>query len=228
MTVMRFCHTPDGGGPTRSLPSRRPRRWRAAACDGAQPRAAALSRAAGRAAAALEPRVGREQRHRGVVPAGDAADAAAAPRAGAAQQTLRVRGLDAPARRPRPRRSANGHDRSRWKMLPPGMPQLALEVERRLRLDAGLAVASRQQAVGDRLGEHGVERAQRRRRAAPRARRRCRRANSRAGVCRPKRVSVCAPAACSSGPEDRRVGERVAVDLARAAAPGCRRAAACA
>ena len=39
--------------------------------------------------------------------------------------------------------------------------------------------------------------------------------NSRAGMCRANSVRVCAPAACSVGAEDRRVGQRVAVDLAR-------------
>ena len=39
--------------------------------------------------------------------------------------------------------------------------------------------------------------------------------NSRAGMCSPKHVSVCAPSSRSSGHEDRRIGQRVAVDLAR-------------
>ena len=107
--------------------------------------------------------------------------------------------------------SANGQARSRWKMLPRGQRQLVLEVERRLGLEARLAVRPAQQAVLDRLGEHRVERPQRglQRLASPPP---VPCSNSRAGVCSANSVSVCGGRRRA---EDARVGQRVAVDLAR-------------
>ena len=84
--------------------------------------------------------------------------------------------------------------------VPAGHPQLALEIERASHLDAGLPLAVVQQAVLERLGEHAVERGERRLQARARAPRPDRAANSRAGMCSANTVSVWAPAARSSGP----------------------------
>ena len=106
--------------------------------------------------------------------------------------------------------SANGHCRSRWKMWPPGIPRLAS-------ISSGPITsmhAGSSEAVGDRLVEHAVERAQdRRRRRGQRAvgvvaeqPRRHVQAEQR------QRLHAGGP---QLGAEDRRVGQRVAVDLAR-------------
>ena len=163
------------------------------------------------------------------VVARDPADAAAAARARAAEPDVRQVGLDAPrpgvARRPRRtatagrggrccRRAARARARARRACAPrcTGSP-------------SGRA----QQAVLDRLGEHrvrasasvpgrprGPSRRRGRRRTAARA---CGSANS---------VSVWTPRSRRSGADDRRVGERVAVDLAAAGRPGSRPRRACA
>ena len=85
-------------------------------------------------------------------------------------------------------------------MLPPGSAELGLELDRRARLQARLAGGRDPQAVLDRLGQHAVQRRQRRLRSPPPWPPACSRANSRAGMCSPKQVSVCAPASRSSGP----------------------------
>ena len=90
--------------------------------------------------------------------------------------------------------------------------QLVLEVERRLGLQARLAVRARA-AGSPRSARRAPSRASAGRRPAPRGDApRARRSNSRAGVCSANSVSVWARHA---GPEDARVGQRVAVDLAR-------------
>ena len=113
-------------------------------------------------------------------------------------------------------------------MLPPGRPSSASRSSGRARLDARAALG---------VAPHAVERSARRarcpaRRGWPRsARSRApswSAANSRVGRCSAKHVSVCAPARLQLGPEDARVGERVAVDLARHDARAARPAAACA
>ena len=101
-----------------------------------------------------------QHRHRRVA-ARDAADAAAAARA------RRRRGARwrSPSRCPSAPTSsscsANGHARSRWKMLPRGIASSSSRssgvLASRHRLPSGAA----QQAVLDRLGQHGVERPQR-------------------------------------------------------------------
>ena len=110
--------------------------------------------------------------------------------------------------------SANGQARSRWKMWPPRHPELGLDLGRRERLEA-------------RAGSPRSARPARRSASAawrrPRAPWRRRRANSRAGMCSPNSVSVWTPAARSSARQDARVGQRVAVDLARRQRRGSRR-----
>ena len=126
-------------------------------------------------------------------------DAAAAARARAADQHVVDRGLDPP--RPdllallgeRPRRS-------RWKMFPPGSPSSASSSTgvRASRHGSPAGVMHRQSSIGS--ASTLFKRLQRRRdrlrlgllRASP--------ANSRAGMCSPKHVSVCAPASRSSAP----------------------------
>ena len=81
-----------------------------------------------------------------------------------------------------------------------GQPQVALQVERCLRLDARAAVRVGRQAVGERLGEVRVELRERRRRAAPCARRRCRRRTA-GRACAGRTASASgSPAAARSGP----------------------------
>jgi hypothetical protein len=107
--------------------------------------AAAVPRPASTAIAAFAPR--------------DAAHAAAAARAGAAEEDRRIVGLHAPAADlhgvlgERPRDVA-------VEDVAAGQPQLALEIGRRVDLDARRAVGPLQQAVLDRLGQDGVQRAQ--------------------------------------------------------------------
>ena len=125
-------------------------------------------------------------------------------------RTVGVGGLDAPAADVPGARSANGHCRSRWKMWPPGIASAAS-------ISRGpiTSMQSRvEQAVLDRLVQHAVERAPRSRLAVgQRAGRvvaeqpgRHVQAEQRQRL-RPGRPQVRA--------EDRRVGQRVAVDLAR-------------
>ena len=160
-----------------------------------------------------------EHRHRRVA-ARDAAHAAAAARARAAELDVRDAPSRCPSRRPRRRRSANGHARSRWKMLPRGSASSSSRSSGVLASRQTLAVRRAQQAVLDRLGQHGVERPQRGgERLAVRAARS--RSNRRAGVCRANSVSVWA---VQAGPEDARIGQRVAVDLARHRRSGTRAA----
>ena len=101
----------------------------------------------------------REHRPRRVPPR-DPADPAAAARAGAADPDVRALGLDTPTTDlvlglgERPRQVAVEDVAS-------GHAELGLELDRGAGLEAGLAVGRAQQAVLDRLGEDGVERAQR-------------------------------------------------------------------
>ena len=98
--------------------------------------------------------------------------------------------------------------------VPAGHPQLALDVERAAHLEARRAVAVAEDAVGDRLREHAVERAQcRRERALARAAR-VGGEQPRGHVQREQRQRVRAGGAQLRA-EDARVGERVAVALAR-------------
>ena len=101
-----------------------------------------------------------EQRPGGVVP-GDAAHAAAAPRARAAEPDVRVGRLHAPARRrpPRPRRTATPGRGGRCGR--PGRRSSLLEVDRRPGLEARPPVGVAPEQVLDRLGQDVVERAQR-------------------------------------------------------------------
>jgi hypothetical protein len=90
---------------------------------------------------------------------GDGAHAAAAPAPAAAEEDRRIVGLDAPAA------DLRGILGERPREIPvedvaAGQPQLALEITRRADLDARRAVGPAQQAVLDRLGEDGVQRAQ--------------------------------------------------------------------
>jgi inner membrane transporter RhtA len=102
----------------------------------------------------------RERGHRRVAPR-DRADAAAAPRAGAADEDRRIVGLDAPATDvlglfgERPAQVA-------MEDVAAGQAQLALEIQRCERLAAGRAVRPAHDELLDRLGEDGVQRAQRR------------------------------------------------------------------
>ena len=68
-----------------------------------------------------------------------------------------------PSARPPPSVSANGHGRSRWKMWPPGRPSSASSSSGVCASRHGAPSGVAQQAVLDRLGQHGVDRAQRRR-----------------------------------------------------------------
>ena len=101
-------------------------------------------------------------------------------------------------------------------MLPPGRPRSCSRSTGVRDLQARAPVRPAQQHVLDRLGQHRVQRPQRggeRRSFTRRASLSPR--NSRAGRCSPNRVRVCASPAAQLGPEDRAVGEAVAVDLAR-------------
>src|SRR3954471_9509397 len=94
---------------------------------------------------------GAEHRHGGVV-ARDAADAAAAARAGAADPDVGPPGLDAPAAHlglvlgERPGQVA-------MEDVAPWQPELGLQLERRARLQARLTGRRQVQAVLDRLAE---------------------------------------------------------------------------
>src|SRR5689334_15859358 len=92
-----------------------------------------------------------EHGHGGVV-AADAGHATAAAGARAAEQDPLPPGGDAPAvgavLLPRPVQVT-------VEDVAAGHPELALDVERRLRLDAGPALGVRRDAVPDRLGQHG-------------------------------------------------------------------------
>jgi hypothetical protein len=132
---------------------------------------------------------------------------------GAAQQDRGIVGLDAP---PAGVLGLLGERPAEVAVedVPRGQAQLALEVERRADLDARRPVGRAQDAVLDRLGEHAVERAQRRRE------RRVARAVVVAGEQPRRHVQAeqrqrLRAARAQVGPEDARVGQRVAVDLAR-------------
>ena len=147
----------------------------------------------------------------GRVVARDTADAAAPARAGAAQPHVRVLGLDPPRAdlvvglRKRPRQVA-------VEDVPARHAELGLDLGRRQRLEARRPVGGAQQAVLERLGQRRVERAERgvdgaplgavvgeqpRRHVQPEQRERL----------RPRRPQLVR--------QDARIGQRVAVDLAR-------------
>ncbi len=147
------------------------------------------------------------------VVAGDAAHRAAAPRAGPAHEHAVARGLHAPAARPPRRLRRTATSRSRWKMWPPGMPSSASSSSGVWASRHGRPVGRVQQAVLDRLGQHGVDRRQR-----GRHRRRARGvvvgAKQPRGHVQPEHGQRVHARGLELGTEDRRVGERVAVGLA--------------
>ena len=111
----------------------------------------------------------------------------------------------------RARLEAHGHSRSPWKMWPPGIASSVLDVLRDLGLDAGLAVGVAGDAV-DRAARRGARPARRSRAATARSlapgvavEQRGRGVQAEVG----ERVGALRHVA-----EDRRVGQRVAVDLA--------------
>ncbi len=98
--------------------------------------------------------------------------------------------------------------------VPAGHSQLGFDVERAAHLDARLAVAVGEDAVGDRLGEHAVERAQRRRERRAARPLRIGGEQPRGHVQREQRQRV-RPGGAQLRAEDARVGQRVAVALTR-------------
>ena len=144
----------------------------------------------------------------------DAADAAAAPRARAAQPDVRQVGLDAPASRPRASSSANGHCRSRWKMLPPGSASSRSSSTGVCASMHGTpsGVRSRQSSIGSAstLSSEASVRPTARSFAASWSRGE----QPRGHVEREQRQRLHA-ALAQVRRDDRRVGERVAVDLQR-------------
>ena len=128
--------------------------------------------------------------------------------------TLRVRGLDAPARRPRPRprrtatRGRGGRCcRRAGRARPRGRAACAPRCTARRPACARGSPRSARRARASSERSVAVDgRAPWRPRVA---------ANSRAGMCRPKQRQRLRARGPQLGPEDRRVGQRVAVDLAR-------------
>ena len=158
------------------------------------------------------PVVGSEHRAGGAE-AGNAADPAAAPRAGARQPHVGEGGLDAPAAdlgvglRERPRQVT-------VKDVATGHRELGLELDRGAGLEAGLAMRIVEQALLDRLGEHRVERAQRGGDRLALGRGRVAGKQPRRHVQGEHGERLDAGGA-ELGTEDRRVGERMTVGLAR-------------
>src|SRR5215218_6894079 len=179
---------------TRSLPKRTPTAWQTP----------------GPATATLPLRASGEHGHRRVV-AGDAADAAAA-RARAADEDRRVVGLDAPAagvlvvvgKRPRELTVEDVAARH---------AQLALEVGGAEHVDARLSGGRSHDAAGDRLGEHAVQRPQRRLEGGAAGGGRVAVEEPRRHVQSEDRHRVRA-GGDERGAEDARVAQRVAVRLA--------------
>ena len=100
------------------------------------------------------------------------------------------------------------------KDVSPRHPQLVLEVQRRVRLDARMPVPVAQHAVLDRLREDAVERGDRRLERGRARLLRIGHEQPRGHVQREHRQRVD-PGLAQRGPEDARIGERVTVRLAR-------------
>ncbi len=156
-------------------------------------------------------------RHRRVVP-GHAAHPAAAHRARPAQQHVRVPGRHAPAlRRVALHVRVVGGERERQvpvEDVPTGQPQLTLQVQRRPRLHTRPPVRVDGQAVRDRLRQTRVQRRERRLQQRRARRLVVPREQPGGGVQPEQRQRLVAPRGQVGG-EDRGVGQRVAVHLAR-------------
>ena len=100
-------------------------------------------------------------------------------------------------------------------MLPPVIPSVRSRSSGRRRLDARPALRVRQQHILNRFGQNGIQRRQHRLGQLVAHRVGVGAANSECGVCKPNTVIVCSARVTQAGRQDARVGQRMAVGLAR-------------